>query len=185
MSISIIITSVNVCKHVCRYIVVVVVVVEDTIFWLSPSIESCNWIDFISVAYASCTTVYQCRTIKVEHKTDIFQDVKLNRVTCTVYIFLSQAIGIWYMCANKHYWQKIRNRETEPVVIILIQPKSEKTGKGRGNEKAWDEKREKERGEEGEGMRGHEMKREKKRGEGRIQRLYTRIHNDLTILIRP
>ena len=27
--------------------------VMDTIFWLSPSIESCNWIDFISVAYAS------------------------------------------------------------------------------------------------------------------------------------
>ena len=25
----------------------------DTIFWLSPPIESCNWIDFISVAYAS------------------------------------------------------------------------------------------------------------------------------------
>ena len=27
--------------------------VIDTIFWLSPSIESCNWIDLISVAYAS------------------------------------------------------------------------------------------------------------------------------------
>ena len=27
--------------------------VEDTIFWLSPTIESCNGIDFISVAYAS------------------------------------------------------------------------------------------------------------------------------------
>ena len=27
--------------------------VMDTIFWLSPSIESCNWIDFIFAAYAS------------------------------------------------------------------------------------------------------------------------------------
>ena len=26
--------------------------VEDAIFWLSPTIESCNLIDFISVAYA-------------------------------------------------------------------------------------------------------------------------------------
>ena len=30
-----------------------IVNVKDTIFWLSPTIESCNWIDFISVAYAS------------------------------------------------------------------------------------------------------------------------------------
>ena len=27
--------------------------VEDTIFWLSPTIESCNRIDFIYVAYVS------------------------------------------------------------------------------------------------------------------------------------
>ena len=43
----------------------------DTIFWLSPSIESWNWIDFISVAYASW---YHWNCGQTQHKAATIND---------------------------------------------------------------------------------------------------------------
>ena len=58
----------------------------DTIFWLSPSIESCNWIDFISVAYASW---YHWNCGRTQRKA-----AAINQFACPSYSLYVQLL--WY-----------------------------------------------------------------------------------------
>ena len=58
----------------------------DTIFWLSPSIESCNWIDFISVAYASW---YHWNCGRTQRKA-----ATINQFACPSYSLYVQLL--WY-----------------------------------------------------------------------------------------
>ena len=60
--------------------------VEDTIFWLSPTIESCNWIDFISVAYASW---YHWNCGRTQRKA-----ATINQLACPSYNLYVQLL--WY-----------------------------------------------------------------------------------------
>ena len=54
--------------------------------WLSPSIESCNWIDFISVAYASW---YHWNCGRTQHKA-----ATINQLACPSYSLYVQLL--WY-----------------------------------------------------------------------------------------
>ena len=58
----------------------------DTIFWLSPSIESGNWINFISVANASW---YHWNYGRTQHKA-----ATINQLACPSYSFYVQLL--WY-----------------------------------------------------------------------------------------
>ena len=60
--------------------------VEDTIFWLSPTIESCNWIDFISVAHASW---YHWNCGRTQRKA-----ATINQLACPSYSLHVQLL--WY-----------------------------------------------------------------------------------------
>ena len=58
----------------------------DTIFWLSPSIESCNWIDLLSVANASW---YHWNCGRTQRKAAAF-----NQFACPSYSLYVQLL--WY-----------------------------------------------------------------------------------------
>ena len=58
--------------------------VQDTIFGLSPTKESCNWIDFISVAYASW---YHWNCGLIQHKA-----ATINQLACLSYSFYLAAL---------------------------------------------------------------------------------------------
>ena len=60
--------------------------VMDTIFWLSPLIESCNWIYFISVAYASW---YHWNCGRTQRKA-----ASINQLACSSYNHYVQLL--WY-----------------------------------------------------------------------------------------
>ena len=57
-----------------------------TIFWLSPSIDLCNWIDFISVAYASW---YHWNCGRTQRKA-----ATINQLACPSYSLYAQLL--WY-----------------------------------------------------------------------------------------
>ena len=59
--------------------------VEDTIFRMSPTRESCNWIDFISVANASW---YHWKCGRTQHKA-----ATINQRACPSYSFYVQLLG--------------------------------------------------------------------------------------------
>ena len=73
-------------NHVCTVTWHVNVNVKDTIFWLSPTIESCNWIDFISVAYASW---YHWNCGRTQRKA-----ATINQLACPSYSLYVQLL--WY-----------------------------------------------------------------------------------------
>ena len=61
--------------------------VKDTIFWLSPTTESCSWIDFISVAYASSWYHWNCGRTQRKAAT-------INQLACPSYSLYVQLL--WY-----------------------------------------------------------------------------------------
>ena len=69
--------------------------VMDTIFWLSPTIESCNWIDFISVAYANW---YHWNCGRTQRKAET-----INQLACLSYSSMFSCSGT--QCTTPEGWR--------------------------------------------------------------------------------
>ena len=95
---------------------------EDTIFWLSPPIESCNWIDFISVsvAYASW---YHWNSGRTQHKA-----ATINQLACPSYCLYVQLLWYpmyyiivksWSYYCNSYHLASLSGEEKSSVVQFM------------------------------------------------------------------
>ena len=102
--------------------------VNDNIFWLHHTIESCNWIDFISVAYASWCHLNCGRTQR--------KAATINQLACPNYSLYVQLL--WY---PMYYPEEMRVRVSpvqwsKPHSILALTQDSNPGGRIQ-NHKRW------------------------------------------------